>query len=122
VRYRERIESSTNLSEEEKTAAHKALDEMLADLAAGRISDFRMVIRSQQRPTHSDKEKVSGRAKELREKGFYFLRYHPKGPKPSDVWHIPPRTVKAGACTSLLSPSNSPGYLSWPPALQAVSF
>jgi site-specific DNA-methyltransferase (adenine-specific) len=90
VRYRQQIESSTNLSEEEKAVAHKALDEMLADLAAGRISDFRMVIRGQQRPTHSDKEKVSGRAKELQEKGFYFLRYHPKGPKPSDLWHILP--------------------------------
>jgi site-specific DNA-methyltransferase (adenine-specific) len=90
VRYRRQIESSTTLSEEEKAAAHRALDETLADLAAGRISDFRMVIRGQQRPTHSDKEKVSGRAKELRERGFYFLRYHPKGPKPGDVWRILP--------------------------------
>jgi site-specific DNA-methyltransferase (adenine-specific) len=90
VRYRRQIESSTTLSEEEKAAAHRALDKMLADLAAGRISDFRMVIRGQQRPTHSDKEKVSGRAKELRERGFYFLRYHPKGPKPGDVWRILP--------------------------------
>jgi site-specific DNA-methyltransferase (adenine-specific) len=90
VRYRQQIESSTTLSEEEKTAARKALDEMLANLAAGKISDFRMVIRGQQRPTHSDSEKVSGRAKELREKGFYFLRYHPKGSKPNDVWRILP--------------------------------
>jgi DNA modification methylase len=94
VRYRQQIESSTALSEDEKIAAHKALDGILADLAAGRISDFRMVIRGQQRPTHSDSEKVSGRAKELREKGFYFLRYHPKGPKPSDVWHIPPEDTQ----------------------------
>jgi site-specific DNA-methyltransferase (adenine-specific) len=94
VRYRQQIESSTTLSEEEKAAARKALDEMLADLAAGKISDFRMVIRGQQRPTHSDREKVSGRAKELREKGFYFLRYHPKGPKPGDVWRILPEDTQ----------------------------
>ena len=41
-----------------------------------------MVIKGAQRTTHSDSEKVSGRAKELREKGFYFLKYNPKGSKP----------------------------------------
>jgi gliding motility-associated-like protein len=46
---------------------------MLASVATGDISDFRMVIRGQQRTTHSDSAKVSGRAKELRDKGFYFL-------------------------------------------------
>lgn len=90
VRYRRQIELSTDLSEQEKAAAYEALDKMLAEVAAGRISDFRMVIRGQQRTTHSDREKVSGRAKELNEKGFYFLRYHPKGCKPSDVWDILP--------------------------------
>jgi len=94
VRYRRQIELSTALSEQEKAAAYEALDKMLADLVAGRVSDFRMVIRGQQRTTHSDSEKVSGRAKELREKGFYFLRYHPKGCKPSDVWDIVPEDTQ----------------------------
>jgi len=94
VRYRRQIELSTALSEQEKAAAYEALDKILADLAAGRISDFRMIIRGQQRTTHSDSEKVSGRAKELREKGFYFLRYHPKGSKPSDVWNIIPEDTQ----------------------------
>lgn len=58
------------------------------------MSDFRMVIRGQQRSTHSDKEKVSGRAKELRDKGFYFLKYHPKGSKPTDVWDIIPEDTQ----------------------------
>jgi site-specific DNA-methyltransferase (adenine-specific) len=53
-----------------------------------------MVIRGQQRSTHSDKEKVSGRAKELRDKGFYFLKYHPKGSKPTDVWDIIPEDTQ----------------------------
>lgn len=94
VRYRRQIELSTALSEQEKTVAYEALDKMLADVAAGRISDFRMIIRGQQRTTHSDNEKVSGRAKELREKAFYFLRYHPKGCKPSDVWDIIPEDTQ----------------------------
>jgi len=94
VRYRRQIELSTALSEQEKAAAYEALDTMLAEVAAGRISDFRMIIRGQQRATHSDSETVSGRAKELREKGFYFLRYHPKGYKPSDVWDILPEDTQ----------------------------
>lgn len=94
VRYRRQIELSTALSEQEKTAAYDALDKMLADVVAGRISDFRMIIRRQQRSTHSDREKVSGRARELREKGFYFLRYHPNGCKPGDVWDIIPEDTQ----------------------------
>lgn len=90
VRYRRQIELSTSLSDGEKLLARDALDQILTDVAEGRLSDFRMVIRGQQRSTHSDNEKVSGRAKELRDKGFYFLKYHPKGSKPTDVWDIIP--------------------------------
>ena len=90
VRYKRQIELSTALSSEEKVTARTALDQMLAEVSAGRVSDFRMIIRGQQRATHSDSEKVSGRAKELRDRGFYFLRYHPNGCKPSDVWDILP--------------------------------
>lgn len=94
VRYKRQIELSTSLSEEEKQAAFKALDQVLADVGAGRISDFRMIIRGQQRATHSDNEKVSGRAKELGDRGFYFLRYHPNGSKPADVWDIMPEDTQ----------------------------
>jgi site-specific DNA-methyltransferase (adenine-specific) len=94
VRYKRQIELSTSLSEEEKQAAFKALDQVLADVGAGLISDFRMIIRGQQRATHSDNEKVSGRAKELRDRGFYFLRYHPNGSKPADVWDIMPEDTQ----------------------------
>ncbi len=94
VRYKRQIELSTALSKSEKNAALAALDQMLADIGLGRISDFRMIIRGQQRATHSDSEKVSGRAKELRDKGFYFLRYHPEGSKPGDVWDIIPEDTQ----------------------------
>ncbi|MCF6283961.1 MAG: site-specific DNA-methyltransferase [Candidatus Hydrogenedentes bacterium] len=94
VRYKRQIELSTALSLEEKSNARKSLDATLAEIVSGKISDFRMVIRGQQRATHSDSEKVSGRAKELRDKGFYFLRYHPKGSKPADVWDIIPEDTQ----------------------------
>ncbi|HXF64215.1 MAG TPA: site-specific DNA-methyltransferase [Caldilineaceae bacterium] len=90
IRYKRQIELSTALTDEEKQAAFKALDEMLQRIERGEISDFRMVIRNQQRTTHSDSESVSGRAKELSQKGFYFLQYHPEGSKPGDVWDIIP--------------------------------
>jgi site-specific DNA-methyltransferase (adenine-specific) len=53
-----------------------------------------MIIRGQQRTTHSDSQKVSGRARELQEKGFYFLKYHPNGSKPRDVWDILPEDTQ----------------------------
>ena len=95
VRYKRQLELSTALTPVERAAALNALGTMLADIAAGRASDFRMIIRGQQRATHSDSEKVSGRAKELRDKGFYFLKYHPNGSKPGDVWDIVPEDTQS---------------------------
>ena len=67
---------------------------MLEEVREGSLSDFRMIIRGQQRATHSDSERVSGRARELAERGFYFLRYHPNGAKPGDVWDIIPEDTQ----------------------------
>ena len=97
VRYRRQIELSTDLTPQQKVSALKELESMLADISIGKVSDFRMIIRAQQRATHSDSEKLSGRAKELREKGFYFLRYHPNGSKPTDVWDIIPEDTQKRA-------------------------
>ncbi|MBX3059173.1 MAG: site-specific DNA-methyltransferase [Anaerolineae bacterium] len=94
VRYKRQIELSTKLTVEEKGKALGALNSMLQKVELGEISDFRMVIRGQQRTTHSNSESVSGRAKELQEKGFYFLKYHPKGSKPGDVWDILPEDTQ----------------------------
>jgi DNA modification methylase len=94
VRYRRQIELSTALSDEEKKNAYAALDAILREVVDGRLADFRMIIRGQQRATHSDAEAVSGRARELRDRGYYFLKYHPKGSKPSDVWDILPEDTQ----------------------------
>lgn len=94
VRYKRQIELSTALKPDEKSAAMQALNAVLEDVRAQRTSDFRMVIRGEQRATHSDRMKVSGRAKELQTKGFYFLKYHPNGAKPSDVWDILPEDTQ----------------------------
>lgn len=94
VRYRRQVELSTALTDPEKKAALGALEEMLGRVGRGEVADFRMIIRGQQRATHSDVERVSGRAKELAEKGFYFLQYHPNGSKPGDVWEILPEDTQ----------------------------
>ena len=94
VRYKRQIELSTELADQERASALAALDEMLNAVSLNEIADFRMIIRGQQRTTHSDSARVSGRAKELRDKGFYFLKYHPNGSKPSDVWDILPEDTQ----------------------------
>ncbi|HEX2906154.1 MAG TPA: site-specific DNA-methyltransferase [Phototrophicaceae bacterium] len=90
VKYKRQIELSTALTATEKAAAFSALNEILGQVTRGELSDFRMVIRKQQRITHSDSQRISGRAKELAQRGFYFLKYHPDGSKPGDVWDIVP--------------------------------
>lgn len=94
VRYKRKIELSTELTEEQKRNALTELEAILGQVQKGEISDFRMVIKGVQRTTHSDSEKVSGRAKELHDKGFYFLKYNPKGSKPGDVWDIIPEDTQ----------------------------
>ncbi len=94
VRYKRKIELSTELTDEQKKNAYIALDKILQQVQRGEVSDFRMVIKGTQRTTHSDSELVSGRAKELHENGFYFLKYNPKGSKPSDIWDIIPEDTQ----------------------------
>ncbi len=96
VRYKRQIELSTALSPAEKDAAFRSLEEILAEVREGKLADFRMIIRGQQRTTHSDSEQVSGRARELAERGYYFLKYHPNGSKPKDVWDIIPEDRQGG--------------------------
>lgn len=89
-KYRTQIKNSTELSEDEKKNALAALDETLARIRRGEVNDFRMTIRGVQRPWHSDNTKVSGRAKELQEKGFYIMNIGAKGALPTDIWNIVP--------------------------------
>lgn len=95
VRYRRKIELSTELTEEQRTNAYQALYEVLERIKKGELSDFRMVIKgANQRVTNGDATNLSGRAKELRDKGFYFLFYNPNGSMISDVWQIIPEDTQ----------------------------
>jgi DNA modification methylase len=94
VRYKRQIELSTALNSQQKSNAYAELNQILDQIKKGQLADFRMVIKGQQRTTHSDSTKVSGRAKELELKGFYFLKYHPDGAKLGDVWDIIPEDTQ----------------------------
>ncbi len=94
IRYQRKIELSTALTEEQKKNALAELHTILAQMQNGEVSDFRMIIKGEQRTTHSDSECVSGRARELHERGFYFLKYNPKGAKPSDLWDVLPEDTQ----------------------------
>lgn len=94
IRYKRQIELSTMLTNEQKQNAFSELNSILEQIKLGEIADFRMIIKGQQRTTHSDSTKVSGRAKELEIKGFYFLKYHPDGAKIGDVWDIIPEDTQ----------------------------
>lgn len=95
VRYRRKIELSTELTQEQKENAFMALDNVLERIKNGELSDFRMVIKGgNQRVTNGDTTNLSGRAKELQEKGFYFLFYNPNGSMISDVWQIIPEDTQ----------------------------
>ncbi len=90
TKYRQQICQSQALNEAEKQNALAALDETLAKVARGELPDFRMIIRGNQRSTHSDSPAYSGRAEELKKRGFCILPYHKNGTKPDDVWQIIP--------------------------------
>lgn len=87
-KYRKMIQESTELTKQEKINAERALDEVLMEIRLGLVNDFRMTIRGAQRAWHSDNTKISGRAKELVNKGYYIMRISAKGHLPSDVWNI----------------------------------
>jgi DNA modification methylase len=89
-KYRKQIAESNALNEEERKNANKALDEILYDLGNGKIVDFRMTIRGEQRAFHSESTNISGRAKELETKGYYILKMGANGHLPSDIWRIAP--------------------------------
>lgn len=89
-KYRKIIRESTELSDVEKKNAEKALDEVIAEVKLGLVNDFRMTIRGAQRAWHSDNAKISGRAKELLNRGFYIMKIYSKGHLPNDIWDIVP--------------------------------
>lgn len=90
MKYRDQIQHSNSLTIQEKSEAITALEETLEGIREGKLNDFRMTIRGQQRVLHGNSAKLSGRAKELQENGFYILKSQAAGYMPTDIWNIVP--------------------------------
>lgn len=89
-KYYEYIEKTNDLTMVEKKNAKTALDRVIKEMKEGKISDFRMTIRGAQRTYHGESEKISGRAKELQDKGYFLLKMNSSGFLPSNIWDIVP--------------------------------
>lgn len=89
--YADQIASSVDLRGDEKNTALRELESIFEEIKCGDLNDFRMVLRGTHRTTHSD---ASSRAILLKNDGFYFLRYDPRGALPSDVWDIAPESTR----------------------------
>lgn len=92
-KYFAQIAQSTVLTPEERQRATDALNQTLDEMRQGEVVDFRMSIRGEQRAYHSANTRVSGRAKELLDKGFYIIKMRKKGFLPSNIWRIVPEDI-----------------------------
>ena len=89
-KYFEMIKKTEFLTPEEKENATSALNDVLKEIRNGQVNDFRMTLRGEQRSYHSNNTKISGRAKELHDKGFYIIKMKSDGFVPSNIWRIVP--------------------------------
>jgi len=94
VRYRRQIELSTALTNEEKQAALKTLDDMLGKISLGGNIRFQNdYSRATARNAFRFGTRLGTRQRVARPR-FYFLKYHPNGSKPGDVWDILPEDTQ----------------------------
>ena len=91
-KYRNDIMAS-DLTEAEKRAALDAIDMVMADMRAGKIVDFRMQIRGKHRVLNGDVTRLSGRARELSERGFFIKTQKAEGHLPSNIWRMVPENA-----------------------------
>lgn len=82
-RFSKKIIDSSNLSQLEKDNAIKELNRLFKE---GKINkDARIKIRNQSKVLYGGDTKLSGRAKELESKGYYFHCNNPKGKNMGDM-------------------------------------
>ncbi len=89
-----RIADATDLNNDERCKATEAVKDAFVDIAKGLLHDFRLIIRGQNRVTHSDSQHTSARATRLVRDGFYLLKYDPRGSLSGDVWTLAPERSK----------------------------
>lgn len=91
-KYRSDIMAS-DLTQNEKRAALAAMESTVDDMRNGLIVDFRMQIRGKHRVLNSDATRISGRARELAERGFFIKTQKAEGHLPSNIWRLVPENA-----------------------------
>lgn len=85
-RFQRRIETST-LEPHMKENALADLERLYEEKRIDGGSRLKLADRNI-KASHGGDEKISGRAKELKEKGYYFLTNNPKGKNPGDLFSV----------------------------------
>ena len=93
VKYEREIRASEYLTADEKLAALKELRETIDDMGMGKILDFRMYVRGRPRLYNGNDPRLSGRAKEIKDKGFFIKTHKPDGDLPTNIWRMVPEDV-----------------------------
>lgn len=84
-RFKDKIEQS-NLTESQKASAIEELNKLYKE---GRINkDARLKLKSSHKPLFGGNSELSGRAKELENKGYYFHCNNPKGKNLGDLLSV----------------------------------
>lgn len=91
-KYRRDIIAS-DLTEAERQTALEAMARAVDDMRTGKIVDFRMQIRGKHRVLNGDVPRLSGRARELEEKGFFIKTQKAEGHLPSNIWRMVPENA-----------------------------
>ena len=115
VRYRRQIELSTALTEIEKANAFDALDKELSKLSRGEMSDFRMVIRNQQRTTTPTRKNSPGVPKNWLSMAFIFCAITQMAANPVMYGKLSQKTRRSATVIMPHSPPTSVEYPFWRP-------
>ena len=84
---------ASDLTENEKRAALEAMERVMEEMRNGRTVDFRMQIRGKHRVLNSNATRISGRARELEERGFFIKTQKAEGHLPGNIWRMVPENA-----------------------------
>lgn len=93
VKYEREIRESEYLTADEKSTALNELKETIDDMGQGKILDFRMYVRGRPRLYNGNDPKLSGRAKEIEDRGFFIKTHKPDGDIPTNIWRMVPEDM-----------------------------
>lgn len=106
--YDKKIDMNEHLSQAEKESAKRELAKIKGLMLEGKVTSFRMYLRNEGKGVHGSNVSISGRAREVRDKGYSFMIIYSTGKNPGDLLVLPfqplPRKYKHHAVFPLRLP------------------